>query len=168
MSDDAAERRTSGPEMHSPGRRSAGSASLDESRRARRVRVRSTDAAPPSAEGSASSSPAVPPGRAAPRPDAADDAAVYAGSLARAQLRLALACAGTFGVALLLLTLLLRTTDALDDVVLVGVPLPWLVHAYGYYPLIVAFAVVFAVAAARNERRFRTLAEPDDPPGDDA
>lgn len=156
--------------MHSPGRRSAGSASLDESRRARRVRVRSTDAAPPSAGAPDASVGAAPPGRAdqAPQPDAADDAAVYAGSLARAQLRLALACAGTFGVALLLLTLLLRTTDALDDVVLVGVPLPWLVHAYGYYPLIVAFAVVFAVAAARNERRFRTLAEPDDPPGDDA
>ena len=71
------------------------------------------------------------------------------------------------GVALLLLSLLLTTTRALDDVDVAGVPLPWLLHAYGYYPVIVAFAVVFAVAAARNERRFRALAEPDDPPGDD-
>ncbi|WP_454042413.1 heavy metal transporter [Cellulosimicrobium sp. Marseille-Q8652] len=135
--------------------------------RAPRVRVRSTDPAPPGHPGG--------PGDPGPRPDAApsgtaarppravdtgDDATVYARSLARAQLRLGLACAGTFLVAVLLLALLVTTTSALDDVVVAGVPLPWLVHAYGFYPVIVAFAVVFAVAAARNERRFRALAEP--------
>ena len=151
--------------------------------RAPRVRVRSTDPAPPGGapvpgDGAPSdraerTDPERPGDlrrrgrRTAGPPDAADDGAVYARSLARAQLRLALACAGTFLVAILLLTLLVTTTRALDDVVLLGVPLPWLVHAYGYYPVIVAFAVVFAVAAARNERRFRALAEPDDPAGDD-
>ena len=45
-------------------------------------------------------------------------------------------------------------------------PLPCLVHAYGFYPVIVAFGVVFAVTAARNERRYAALADgaagPDD------
>ncbi|MBD5784817.1 heavy metal transporter [Cellulosimicrobium terreum] len=143
---------------------------VDGPRRAPRVRVRSTDPAPPSRSGAPAPG-AAPSGtgdtlsRVA---DDGDDVTVYARSLARTQLRLALACAGTFLVAVLALALLVTTTSALDDVVVAGVPLPWLVHAYGFYPVIVTFAVVFAVAAARNERRFRTLAEPDDASGDQA
>ncbi|WP_251152787.1 heavy metal transporter [Cellulosimicrobium sp. Marseille-Q4280] len=139
-------------------------------RRARRVRVRSTDPAPPAGPGAPALLPDPAPSGTTARPpravEAGDDVTVYARSLARAQLRLALACAGTFLVAVLLLALLVTTTSALDEVVVAGVPLPWLVHAYGFYPVIVAFAVVFAVAAARNERRFRALAEPDDAPGE--
>jgi hypothetical protein len=44
--------------------------------------------------------------------------------------------------------------------VLFGVPLSWLLHAYGFYPIILIFAVVYARGAARNERRYRTLVEP--------
>ncbi|WP_435737576.1 hypothetical protein V5D56_02950 [Cellulosimicrobium sp. PMB13] len=135
-------------------------------RPARRVLVRSTDPAPTAGPGAPALAPDAAPSGTGARPpravDTGDDATVYARSLARAQLRLALACAGTFLVALLLLALLVTTTGALDDVVVAGVPLPWLVHAYGFYPVIVAFAVVFALAAARNERRFRALAGSDD------
>ncbi|MCB7135876.1 heavy metal transporter [Cellulosimicrobium marinum] len=157
------ERRTSGREMRSDVHPSDAGASPGSTAPPPRVRVRSTDPAPPARPGDrtpradAAASGTTGP----PAPAGGDDAAAYAGSLARTQLRLALVCTGAFLVVVLLLTLLLTTTDALDDVVLVGVPLPWLLHAYAYYPVIVAFAVVFAVAASRNERRFRALTEPD-------
>ena len=118
---------------------------------AERVRVRSTDArtdaGPPSG---------TPRGRPE-EPD--DDVAHYTRGLVRAQLRLGLACVVSFLAVVALLTVTMSAVPALDAVVLLGVPLPWLVHAYGFYPVIVAFAVVFAVAAARNERRYRALAE---------
>lgn len=120
-----------------------------------RVRVRSTDpvhdgARPPTGAGT------TPGAEAASGSDAATH---YTRGLVRAQLRLALACVVSFLAVVALLTVTMSAVPALDSVVLLGVPLPWLVHAYGFYPVIVAFAVVFAVAAARNERRFRALAE---------
>ncbi|MFB8228173.1 heavy metal transporter [Cellulosimicrobium sp. NPDC055967] len=127
------------------------------------MRVRSTDPLP--AGGPAAGVPAGGPpsgtSTATPRrpeePDAA--AAHYTRGLVRAQLRLGLACVVSFLAVVALLTVTMSAVPALDSVVLLGVPLPWLVHAYGFYPVIVAFAVVFAVAAARNERRYRALAE---------
>ena len=116
-----------------------------------RVRVRSTDARPDAGP---------PPDTPRGRPEEADDAAAhYTRGLVRAQLRLGLACVVSFLAVVALLTVTMSAVPALDAVVLLGVPLPWLVHAYGFNPVIVAFAVVFAVAAARNERRYRALAE---------
>lgn len=116
-----------------------------------RVRVRSTDARPDAVPSS---------GTPRGRPEEADDAAAhYTRGLVRAQLRLGLACVVSFLAVVALLTVTMSAVPALDSVVLLGVPLPWLVHAYGFYPVILAFAVVFAVAAARNERRYRALAE---------
>ena len=116
-----------------------------------RVRVRSTDARPDAGP---------PPDTPRGRPEEADDAAAhYTRGLVRAQLRLGLACVVSFLAVVALLTVTMSAVPALDTVVILGVPLPWLVHAYGFYPVIVAFAVMFAVAAARNERRYRALAE---------
>ena len=99
-------------------------------------------------------------GAEASGPDAGrEPAAVYARSLARAQLRLALACVVSFLAVVALLTVTMSAVPTLGDVHLLGVPLPWLLHAYGFYPVIAAFALVFALAAARNERRFRALVE---------
>lgn len=147
------ERRTPGREMHSGVHLSTEGAALAAPGSAR-VRVRSTDP--------------VPDGGRAPRGDVptragdaaeTDDATLYTRGLVRAQLRLGLACVVSFLVAVALLTLTMTGVPALDDVVLLGVPLPWILHAYGFYPVILAFAVVFAVAAARNERRYRALVE---------
>lgn len=139
-----------------------------------RVLVRSTDLpapAPTDARGDARGErEAAPSGRAnagvapgsvdAPRPDGGSEpAAVYARSLARTQLRLALACVVSFLAVVALLTVTMSAVPALGDVHVLGVPLPWLLHAYGFYPVIGTFALVFALATARNERRFRALVE---------
>ncbi|OCI30858.1 heavy metal transporter [Oerskovia enterophila] len=131
-----------------------------------RVVVRSTDE--PAADLDAATHPGerAPSGSVTPLgaetsgPDGGSEpAAVYARSLARAQLRLALACVVSFLAVVALLTVTMSAVPTLGDVHLLGVPLPWLLHAYGFYPVIAAFALVFALAAARNERRFRALVE---------
>ncbi|QDW63209.1 hypothetical protein [Oerskovia sp. KBS0722] len=135
-----------------------------------RVVVRSTDvpspapaaargAAPDAGEEASSGGVREGPGDA-PGPDGGSEpAAVYARSLARTQLRLALACVVSFLAVVTLLTVTMSAVPTLGDVHVLGVPLPWLLHAYGFYPVIGAFALVFALAAARNERRFRALVE---------
>lgn len=95
------------------------------------------------------------PGRVADEADA-----VFSRGLVRAQLRLALACATSFVVMAAALTGVIAALPALGDPVLWVVPLSWLLHAYGFYPLILVFAVIYARAAARNERRYRQLADP--------
>ncbi|MFF2622800.1 heavy metal transporter [Oerskovia jenensis] len=135
-----------------------------------RVVVRSTDPlspgppdARPAAPGAGEEAPSggVPGGSGdTPGPDGGSEpAAVYARSLARTQLRLALACVVSFLVVVALLTVAMSAVPTLGDVHVLGVPLPWLLHAYGFYPVIGTFALVFALAAARNERRFRALVD---------
>lgn len=141
-------------------------------RRDARVRVRSTDVPATSRGPGEDGSPGGGTASGTTRTGEPDDAATaYTRGLVRAQLRLGLACVASFLAVVTLLTVTMSGVPALDDVVVLGVPLPWLVHAYGFYPVIVAFAVVFAVAAARNERRYRALAEgagaPDEPGPDD-
>ncbi|MCR2813141.1 heavy metal transporter [Microbacterium sp. zg.Y1090] len=86
---------------------------------------------------------------------------VYVRSLVRVQLRLALGCLLAFLLVAGAFTVAIFVVAGLDEPVVAGVPLSWLMHAYGYYPIILAFAVVFARAAGRNERRYRALAEPE-------
>ena len=135
-----------------------------------RVVVRSTDPlppsppdAPPAAPGAGEEAPSggVPggPGDTPGTDGGSEPVAVYARSLARTQLRLALACVVSFLVVVALLTVAMSAVPTLGDVHVLGVPLPWLLHAYGFYPVIGAFALVFALAAARNERRFRALVD---------
>ncbi len=97
------------------------------------------------------------PGRVADEADA-----VFSRGLVRAQLRLALACVTAFVVVAVALTGVIAALPTLGDPVLWAVPLSWLLHAYGFYPLILVFALIYARAAARNERRYRQLADPGD------
>lgn len=84
--------------------------------------------------------------------------AVFDRSLVRSQLRLALGCLVGFLLVAGAFTAGVFAVAGLDDPVVLGVPLSWLLQAYGYYPLILFFAVVFARGAGRNERRYRELA----------
>ena len=87
--------------------------------------------------------------------------AVYVRSLVRGQLRLALGCLLAFLLVAAVLTVAIFVVAGTGDPVVFGVPLSWLLQAYGYYPIMLVFAVVFARAAGRNERRYRALAEHD-------
>lgn len=85
--------------------------------------------------------------------------AVFTRGLMRAQWRLAVGFVLAFVAAIAGITVVISRVPALDDVVVWGVPLPWLIQAYGYYPVIVLFAVAYTVAALRAEQRFRALVE---------
>lgn len=97
------------------------------------------------------------PGRTA---DEADE--VFSRGLVRAQLRLALGCVAAFLVVAAALTGIIAALPTLGDPTVFAVPLSWLLHAYGFYPLILVFALIYARAAARNERRYRQLTGPED------
>lgn len=83
--------------------------------------------------------------------------AVYGRALRRTQLRLALGAVAGFVIVTVALTVALTAIPELDHVVIAGVPLSWLVHAFAFYPVIFAFAVLYARGAARNEQRYRAL-----------
>lgn len=87
--------------------------------------------------------------------------AVFTRGLVRAQLRLALASLLGFVVVAGALTGVLFLLPAAGDPLVFGVPLSWLMHAYGFYPIILVFAIVYARGASRNERRYRVLVEPE-------
>jgi len=84
---------------------------------------------------------------------------VFTRSLMRTQGRLALACLLSFVVVGVCFTFVISRIPELHDLSVGGVPLPWLMQAYGFYPIILVHAVVFAVAAMRTERRFKALVE---------
>ncbi|KQV25819.1 MULTISPECIES: hypothetical protein [unclassified Microcella] len=92
-----------------------------------------------------------------PSIERSDTATVYVRSLIRSQLRLAIICASGFIVSLGMLWLVLAAAPALDAVVIVGAPASWLLLAFGAYPAILAFAVIFVVASTRNEAGYRSL-----------
>lgn len=102
---------------------------------------------------------------------------VYVGGLVRSQLRLAFGCLLGFLLVAGAFTAGIFVVAHAGDPVVYGVPLSWLLQAYGYYPLVLGFAMIYARAASRNERRYRSLidseAAPDvarapDPAGADA
>lgn len=84
---------------------------------------------------------------------------VFTRSLMRTQLRLALASVLSFIVVVVFFSFVITRVPALHDLSIAGVPLPWLMQAYGFYPIIVVFAVIYAIAAVRTERRFAALVE---------
>jgi uncharacterized membrane protein len=120
----------------------------DEPRPLARVRVSASSARPA----------AVTRGFALPGSAAHEADAVFSRGLVRAQLRLALGCLLGFLVVAGASAAVVFVLPSVWDPTLFGVPLSWLLHAYGFYPLILAFAVVYVVSAARNERRYRALA----------
>ncbi|MDQ0613822.1 putative solute:sodium symporter small subunit [Microbacterium sp. W4I4] len=91
--------------------------------------------------------------------------AVFLNDLMRAQLRLAGACLIGFLLVSLAFTAVIMIMASTADPPVFGVPASWIMQAYGYYPIILLFAVVFARNAARNERRYRGLAEDDERQG---
>lgn len=94
-------------------------------------------------------------------PDAPVDEAdaVFARALRRTQLRLALGTVSGFVIVVFALSIAIVAIPGLDDVVVLGVPLPWLLHAFAYYPVVLVFALLYARGADRNERRYRALRE---------
>lgn len=117
--------------------------------RPQRERVTSIDAA------SARTEPAPRTGRWA----VGEAETLFTRTLMRAQGRLAIVCLLSFGVALVLVTVVMSRIPLLDDVLIGGVPLSWLIHAYGFYPLMIIWAVGYTLACQRLEGRFTQLVE---------
>ncbi len=91
-------------------------------------------------------------------PAEADPATIYLRTLIRAQLRVGVVCGIGLALTMTVASVLIATTPALDAATVGGVPWSWLLQAYGMYPLIVIFAVVYVRSAARNEARYQSLA----------
>ncbi|MCK6079728.1 heavy metal transporter [Microbacterium sp. EYE_5] len=91
-----------------------------------------------------------------------DVEAAYARALRRSQLRLAVGTLLGFVVVMLALFGALTLIPELDQIVWFGVPLSWLLHAFGFYPAIAGFALLYVRGANRNERRYRALREEDE------
>ncbi|UOE27431.1 hypothetical protein [Agromyces soli] len=97
----------------------------------------------------------------APEAPTSDIRGVYVRSLIRSQLRLGLVFAGGFCLATALFVAAIVLVPGLDAQFVAGVPVSWLLLAFGLYPLAITVGVLYARAAARNEARFRQLAEDD-------
>jgi putative solute:sodium symporter small subunit len=91
--------------------------------------------------------------------DATDVPDVYVRSLIRSQLRLAVICAVGFAVATALFVVAVVWAPGLDESLLAGVPVSWLLIAVGVYPLALTIAALYVRAATRNEARYRSLVE---------
>lgn len=100
------------------------------------------------------------PRRAFPPATAPTDAdTVYARSLVRAQLRVAILAVVGFGAALVAVTAALALVPALREAVVGGIPLGWLVLGVGIYPLILGTGLAAVGAARRLEDRYRSLTD---------
>ncbi len=86
-----------------------------------------------------------------------DASAVYLGTLIRAQLRLAVTLALGFIVTLAAASISIAAIPLLHVETIFGVPWSWVLQAYGMYPLVGFFALVYVRAAGRNEQRYRSL-----------
>lgn len=84
---------------------------------------------------------------------------IYLRALIRVQLRLAVACAAGFVLTLAVAAVLIAVIPVLGENSVFGVPWAWALQAYGMYPLIAAFAVLYVTATTRNEKRWRSLVE---------
>ncbi len=84
---------------------------------------------------------------------------LFVRSLIRSQLRLALVVAGGFLLILGAFPLLLAAVPGLSETRVAGIPFDWLLLGAGIYPVIGLSAWLFIRTAARNEARYRDLAE---------
>ena len=84
---------------------------------------------------------------------------VFVRSLIRSQLRLGIVVAGGFLLILVAFPVLLGLVPGLAAVRIAGIPFDWLLLGAGIYPVIGLSAWIFIRAAARNEARYRDLAE---------
>ena len=86
-----------------------------------------------------------------------DASAVYLRTLIRAQLRLATTIAIGFVLTLAAASIAIAVIPVLQVATIFGVPWSWALQAYGMYPLVALFALVYVRAAGRNEQRYRSL-----------
>jgi uncharacterized membrane protein len=84
---------------------------------------------------------------------------VFVRSLIRSQLRLALVVAGGFLLILGAFPLLLAAIPGLAESRVAGIPFDWLLLGAGIYPVTGLSAWLYIRSAARNEARYRDLAE---------
>ena len=84
---------------------------------------------------------------------------LFVRSLIRTQLRLAVVVAGGFLLVLCAFPLLLAAVPGLAGTLVAGVPLDWLLLGAGIYPVTGLSAWLYIRSAARNEARYRDLAE---------
>lgn len=84
---------------------------------------------------------------------------IYMSSLLRAQLRLAGLVIVTLVVLVGGLPLLFLTFPALNDVELLGMPLPWVLLGFAAYPVLLLLGWLYVRAAERNERDFADVVE---------
>lgn len=82
---------------------------------------------------------------------------LYVSSLLRAQLRLALGVLTGLGVLVGGLPLLFRGVPALTETLVLGMPLSWVLLAFGVYPALFAAGWVYIRRAERNERAFASV-----------
>ena len=85
---------------------------------------------------------------------------IYLRTLFRAQLRLAVTMAVLGGLGVLTITgaaVVIAAVPALNDITVFGVPVSWVVQAYGMYPMFILLAGIYMRAASRNEKRYRLL-----------
>lgn len=95
------------------------------------------------------------------RAEDSDVDAVFVRGLIRTQLRLALGHAIGCCMSIAVLAVIAATLPALQTATLWGVPWSWILHAYGPYPVVAVFSLVYVRAAERNERRYRALRGPE-------
>ncbi len=84
---------------------------------------------------------------------------VFVRSLIRSQLRLALVVATGFLLILFAFPMMLGLVPGLADSKIGGIPFGWLLLGAGIYPVIGLSAWLYIRTAARNEARYRDLAE---------
>ncbi len=84
---------------------------------------------------------------------------IYMASLLRAQLRLAVVVLAALAATVGMLPLVFLGFPGLNDILILGMPLPWVVLAFGIYPVLVALGWVFVRAAERNEQAFADMVE---------
>jgi hypothetical protein len=93
-----------------------------------------------------------------------DIEAVYVRSLIRTQFRLAVGSGLAFVTLLVVFGIAVARFAAadgetVDPSTIAGVPLSWLILAFGLYPLMLVVAFLYVRAAARNEAGYRSLVD---------
>ncbi|PCC27898.1 hypothetical protein CQ010_00910 [Arthrobacter sp. MYb211] len=93
---------------------------------------------------------------AAARPEQSAET-FYVRQLIRSQLRLAVAVAAGLLIMLVGISAILAFWPVVAQVTLFHIPLPWWILGVGIYPMIIVAGLLFNRAAARNERRYRSI-----------
>ncbi|MFJ2618996.1 hypothetical protein [Glutamicibacter sp. NPDC087344] len=81
----------------------------------------------------------------------------YIQQLIRSQLRLACSVAAGLLTMLVGISALLALWPTVYEFALWHIPLPWWILGIGIYPLIIVAGLLFNGAAARNEKRYRSI-----------